>query len=452
MSEDTLNGLKIIERKGRILNLAERVDPAHTALVVIDVQNDFCHDDGVFGKIGYDMTWMNPAVEKLRVLIAEARRQKVLTVFIRGNEDGRFLSVPMAETYNRWGFTDSMACKGTWGAEWYEDIRPNGLANEIDFAKHRFSTFEDTSLDLYLRSNGIKTVIASGVVTSGCVESSVRSAFSMGYYSVIPADCVADASEARHQASLSKMEQAFGVVVPSEEIIEAWNDAEAVGHHWETAWKTKEVLRDVPSQVEPAHTVLILLDVQNDFCTPGGPLARNDEDVSAIQAALPAIQELLEAARRAGVMVVHVATEHSDRDLSDVSLAADRDGRLACCRPGTPGAQIVEAVSPLPDEEVVLKHRVGAFGDTRLELLLRSSAVRTTVIVGIDVCVAVESAVRAANDKDFYVVVPRDCVASHGETQHLDAPSLETMTRHFARVVPSAEITSVWCAGSPTAP
>src|SRR6476620_1401245 len=62
----------LIQRKGRLVDLSERLDPARTALIVIDVQNDFCHADGVFGKLAFDMSWMDPAIEQTRRLISEA--------------------------------------------------------------------------------------------------------------------------------------------------------------------------------------------------------------------------------------------------------------------------------------------------------------------------------------------------------------------------------------------
>lgn len=432
-----------VERKGRRLDLSERVDAAHTAVIVIDVQNDFCHQDGIFGRLGYDMSWMDPAVERMRALLAEARRQKLLTVFVRGHEDGRYLSVPMAETYNRRDFKHGLARKGTWGAEWYE-LLPTQAPHEVNFAKHRFSSFEDTPLDLHLRSNGIKTLITTGVITSGCVEATVRDAFSRGYYVVVPSDCVADATQVRHQASLDKIEQSFGDLTTSEEIMAVWRNGDAAPRHWTMEWKSDQALKDLSGRIDPAHSALVLVDMQHDFCGADGVLARGGDDVTAIHSALPSIASLLEAARAANAMVIHVATEHDDLSASAALLTQERDHMGSCCRRGTPGAAFVEAVAPRPDEEVVVKHRMGAFSDTRLELLLRSNGIRTTVIAGVGAGGAVESTVRGAADKDFYVVVPRDCVASPGRLGELDAPAFEAMARYFARVVPSKEITSVW--------
>jgi ureidoacrylate peracid hydrolase len=435
---------KIIERKGRVLELTERVDLTHTALIVIDIQNDFCHKDGIFGKLGYDMSWMDPAIESLRELISEARRHEILTIFVRGNEDGKYLSVPMAETYNRRDFKSGLACKGTWGAEWYLDIKPTDAPNEVNFIKYRFGAFESTSLDLYLRSNGIKTLITGGVVTSGCVESTIRNAFSQGYYVVVPSDCVADASEARHNASIHKFGQAFGEVVTSKQIVEAWKKSKPALRHWHRDWKARRILSDLHAQVAPEHTALVLIDLQRDYCSKGGALAQSGEDVSRIQAALPAIEKLLTAARSSRVMVVHLGTTHGNLTNSDVAMEGARSGVAACCEPNTPGAEFLSEVAPLPEEEIVFKHRSGGFGDTHLELLLRSSAIRTLVIAGFGVAVGIESTVREASDKDYYIVMAEDCVASAGHDPCFDAVSTRIMGQYFARIVPLDELVAAW--------
>ena len=299
------SGLTLIQRKGRLVELPERLDPARTALIVIDLQNDFCHRDGVFGKLGFDMSWMDPAIEQTRRLVAEAREQRLLIIFVRGNEDGKYLSVPMAETYHRRGFVDGLACRNSWGADWYMDIRPGETANEIDFIKYRFGAFEDTPLDLYLRSNGITTLVTAGVITSGCVESTVRNAFWQGYAVVVPSDCVADASEERHRASLSKMAASFGDVVPAEKIIEIWRGGKPANlRRWEREWKSTQAMASLASKTDPGHTALILIDAhRSDGTTGSAPLA--------------AIDRLLTRARQHGIMVVHVRTEHNAVSISE---------------------------------------------------------------------------------------------------------------------------------------
>ncbi len=438
----------LVERKGRILDLAERVDPARTALLVVDVQNDFCHPEGAFGRLGHDLSVMPPMAERLRGLIREAGRLGILTVFIRATYDEEVLSGPLAENYHRRGFTESQCLEGSWGADWYGGVQPSGAPNEVVITKHRYSPFGGTPIDLCLRSNGIRTVIVTGVVTSGCVESTARDAFFRDYHVVVASDCVASASAAQHEASLRKMAQSFGVVLPAAEIQAAWAGADPGPRAWQAGRKAARVLPDLAARVEPGHTALVLIDLQNDFCDRAGAMGRRGEDLDFIQATLPAVRDLAAWARRAGVMVIHVRAEYGPLSASDVTAgtwAAWQAGDdAACCAPGTWGGEFVAGLGPVAREPVVVKHRYSAFVDTRLDLLLRSNGIRTVVVAGVATHCCVESTARDANMRDYYVVIPEDCVAVRGRMRHLHAASLETLKTYFGLVVPALAITEAW--------
>jgi nicotinamidase-related amidase len=435
----------IVERKGRIVELGERVDPAKTALVVVDVQNDFCDGAGVFGRLGHDLSMMPAMAERLGELLAEARRLGVLTIFVRATYDEVVLSPPLAETYHRRGFTDSMCLEGTWGADWYGDIRPDGRPNEVVLTKHCFSPFWGTAIDLYLRSNGIETVVVTGVVTSGCVESTARDAFFNGYHVVLASDCVAEASADRHAASLRKMAQAFGVVVPGSEIRAAWAARSRPIQSWDLAARARRMLRDFDALLDPRHTALVLIDVQNDFCSPTGVMGQQGEDLAAIRSALPVMSDVLAAARSADVMVIHIRAEYGPLSDSEVMRARSADAAsTGCCAPGTWGSAFVEGFEPAPGEPVVVKHRFSAFIDTRLDGLLRGNGIRTIAVVGVATHCCVESTVRDASMRDYHVVVPEDGVAARGRMRHLHDASLETMSLYFGTVTAAKAIVDVW--------
>ncbi|HXJ80353.1 MAG TPA: isochorismatase family protein [Candidatus Methylomirabilis sp.] len=435
----------IVERKGRILDFTERVEPAKTALIVIDVQNDFCDPVGAFGRLGHDLSMMPVMAGNLRDLIGDARTLGVLTIFVRATYDEVVLSRPLAENYHRRGFTDSMCLDGTWGADWYGDVRPSGGSNEIVLTKHRYSPFWGTAIDLYLRSNGIGTVILTGVVTSGCVDSTARDAFFNDYFVVLASDCVAEASAERHEASLRKLGQSFGVVVPSAEIRGIWAGRQRPAQPWELAQKDARTLRDLAALVDPRHTALVLIDVQNDFCNPSGVMGGKGEDLEFIQSTLPAMANLLAVARRAGATVVHVRAEYGPLSDSEVMRAKSADaGGDGCCVPGTWGSAFIDGFEPTPGEPVVVKHRFSGFIDTQLDSLLRSNGIRTVVMVGVATHCCVESTARDASMRDYYVVIPEDGVAVRGRMRHLHETSLETMRMYFATVTPSKTVIDVW--------
>ena len=441
----TLQPNDFIRHKCRILDFSERVDPRSTALVVVDIQNDFCHPDGVFGKLGHDLSMMPAMAERNRALVEAARRRSMLIIWVRATYDAVVTSEVLAETYNRRDFHDSQCLEGSWGADWYGGVTPREAPNEVVVSKHRFSAFFDTPIDLYLRSNRIRSVVVTGVVTSGCVESTLRDAFFNDYYTVVVADCVAEASKERHEYALKKMGQAFGVVAQSTEVIQAWDGSRENARSWDIDYKRSTVLKDLGERIDPRHTALVLVDLQNDFCDPKGVMGSKGEGLEAIRSILPGVQQLLASARESGTLVVHVKAEYGGANQSDVSLFAGAGvSATACCLPGSWGAAIVPEVAPLPGEPVEIKNRFSGFIDTGLEKLLRANHIRTLVVVGVATQCCVESTVRDAAMRDFYVVVPRDGVAARTRMRHLHEASLETMGLFFADVVDAAQVRAIW--------
>ena len=432
--------MSAVTEKGRLLTDDERLAPAHTALVLIDIQNDFCHSDGVFGKLGHDLSIMTPMAQRTRTLLDAARRKRMLVIFVRATYDGEVLSGPLAETYHRRGFVESQCPEGSFGADWYAGLAPDPAAdNEVVVTKHRFSVFWGTDVDVYLRSNAIRSLVFAGVVTSGCVESSLRDAFFRDYYVVAARDCVAEASDERHRAALHKIEQAFGAVHDAAEIAAIWDRADPAPR-FAAAAKRERSLPDLEARLDPAHCALLLIGLQRDFCAADGAAARAGEDLRPVDAALREAAKLLGAARAAGMQVIHVRSEYGETDASDVSLLARERAGLAGGAPGTAGAGFMTEVAPRAGEWVVTKRRFSAFVDTRLELLLRSNGLRSVCVAGVTTPCCVESTVRDASMRDYHVVVAREAVAAPARLARLHAASLESMSLFFADCRPLSEI------------
>jgi ureidoacrylate peracid hydrolase len=430
-----------IPQKGRVLTLEERLDPRSTALVVVDVQNDFCHPDGAFGRPGADVSMMPDMAANLRRLIEAARRRAVLILWVRATYDAIVTSDALAETYNRRGFTRSQCLEGSWGAEWY-GVQPAEAANEVVLTKHRFSPFWDTAIDLYLRSNDIRSIVLTGVVTSGCVESTARDAFVNDYYVVVVEDCVAEASRKRHLAALQKLAQTFGTVWPSAQIVSAWDASSGRAVSWQFQTKRVKQLRDRSARLDPAHTALILVDTQD---AAFGQVAVPADDLASIRATVSPIAALLQQARAHRVLVVHIRTEHAEAAMSDVQLhLQERAPRPDACGPATSRVGPCREIVPVCGEPVLSKHRFDAFIDTGLEKLLRVNRIRTLVIAGAETQCAIDTTVRHAVMLDFYVVVPEYCVAAKDRLQHLHHASLETIAQYFADVCGWAEIVGCW--------
>src|SRR5258708_26192017 len=86
-----------IADRGQDPDFASLIDPNRTALIVIDVQNDFCHADGAFGRVGHDNSRMPAMAAALHTLLAEARARQVLTIFVRATYDEEVTSRPLAQ-------------------------------------------------------------------------------------------------------------------------------------------------------------------------------------------------------------------------------------------------------------------------------------------------------------------------------------------------------------------
>lgn len=204
-------------------------------------------------------------------------------------------------------------------------------------------------------------------------------------------------------------------------------------------------------KVDPRWAALVVIDYQNDFCAPRGAFAKTGFDPTPLQAIAPALRRLVRAARDAGVPVIWVRNAYTygtNWYLSDVTLEQARRrwrGRyitVPVCAAGSQGAELYGGLRVRPEDAVVTKHRFNAMVDTDLDLILRSRRVRTVIVAGVLTNVCVESTVRDAFFKDYFPVVPRDCVATYEKAQHEAA--LANIDTFFGQVATSAELVAAW--------
>lgn len=209
--------------------LDEIVSPPHTALLVVDMQNEFCSPDGVPGKNGADVTPVRAIIPTVQRLIAAARASGVRVIFLRHTHepDLRNLSPARLSFYAMlYGgkISPYHAIRGSWGHAIIPELAPAAAETVID--KDRSSAFIATNLDLILRSNRVESVVITGMATHACVESTARDAGFFDYYTVVATDGIADYSPQLHEASLLTMRNRC-VLASSAEIMAAWTKAAA---------------------------------------------------------------------------------------------------------------------------------------------------------------------------------------------------------------------------------
>jgi len=208
----TVNGIPIRE------SLQELISPP-VALVVVDVQNDFCHPDGLFARHGLNIQSAIDAVPKVIALVSAAQGRGVQCVFIRQRTepDGKSDSPAWLRLKTRDGKSPNYTLPGSWGARLVDGLAP--VSRDLVVEKYRSDAFLGTSLEALLRANGIESLIFVGTTTEGCLESTVRSASYRDFYITVVEDLVFGPNRDLHEGSLRFMRARY-MVAPMSTIIE----------------------------------------------------------------------------------------------------------------------------------------------------------------------------------------------------------------------------------------
>jgi nicotinamidase-related amidase len=218
-----------IEGKQVFTELEELVDPRHTALIVVDMQRDFCIPGGAFDELGIDISMYPPMVPRLVRLVEGARAAGVPILYIQMTQlPNRAIESPAQIRFNLRMHLANLSdgveplrytADGSEGQMIIEELTP--APGDLIVKKYRSSGFWGTNLDMLLRSNGIQSVVMTGCTTEGCVESTARDALFNDYYVVIAEDCVASDDPAQHDASLLLMRHRFDIA-SGDDILGVW--------------------------------------------------------------------------------------------------------------------------------------------------------------------------------------------------------------------------------------
>ena len=211
------------------------IDTATTAVIVIDMQNDFGAKGGLFDRAGLDISMIQRAVAPTAQVLAGARNSGITVIYLNmgfrpdlsdlGAFDSpnraRHLMFGAGKTVQAPDGTESrILIRDTWNTAVVSELTPHD--GELAIYKHRFSGFYETELDAVLRKLGVKSLIVTGCTTSVCVESTVRDAMFRDYQCILLADCMGepignDFPRSNHEASLLVIQTLFGWVSDSAE-------------------------------------------------------------------------------------------------------------------------------------------------------------------------------------------------------------------------------------------
>lgn len=200
----------------------------------------------------------------------------------------------------------------------------------------------------------------------------------------------------------------------------------------------------VDDRFAPDQATLVVVDVQHDFCSPSGEMARRGRDVSSVPAAVESINRLVTAARAAGVPVVFVRTTHSpDNHAPSWRYRCGAEDPPTICAEGSLGAEFY-GVAPETGELVVTKHRYSAFGDPAFEHSIGASGRRSLVFTGVATNVCVETSLRDAVCADFFATLVEDACAAYSPAAH--ASAIANVATNFGLVTTAEVVEAAWMA------
>jgi ureidoacrylate peracid hydrolase len=217
-------------------------DPQRTAVIVVDMQNDFGSKGGMFDQAGLDISAIQNVVDPTARTLATARREGIKIIYLKmaylpdlsdmgapdaPNRVRHLEALGVGQTItNPSGQASRILIRDSWGTDIVDDLKPE--AEDVVIYKNRFSGFYQTDLDAVLKRAGIKHIIFTGCTTSVCVESTIRDAYFRDYHCVLLTDCSSepigkDEARSNHDASILVIEICFGWVSTSQEFVKAFH-------------------------------------------------------------------------------------------------------------------------------------------------------------------------------------------------------------------------------------
>ena len=211
-----------------------RLDPREAALIVVDMQNGFCHPEGALGRARGAETVARPRaiIPDIVRLIDVSRSLGASIVFTRQvyypDDRGRARHrIPFH--LDRSGTPIALCQDGTWDSELVDEIAAAMRPGDEVIVKHRSSAFFHTTLEQDLRLRGKQVLVVTGTTTSYCVDATIRDAYARDFDVIVPPECVADRDDAAQEAVLNAVRRYHGAVMTIEELSAAFGGGSPSG-------------------------------------------------------------------------------------------------------------------------------------------------------------------------------------------------------------------------------
>ncbi|ACT01707.1 cysteine hydrolase family protein [Paenibacillus sp. JDR-2] len=197
--------------------LALRLEHKNAAVIVVDVQNDYCHPEGAIAKTGIDVSAAGKMIPELQALLDSAREHGVPVIFLQTNHEKATDSEVWVSRFE--DGVNPICHTGSWGAEFFS-VSP--AETDIIVKKHRYSGFIHTRLESVLQTLKIETLIMTGVSTNLCVESTARDGFMRDYHIILMKDACAAFSQEEHDMTVKTVDTYFGMAASTTDVISYW--------------------------------------------------------------------------------------------------------------------------------------------------------------------------------------------------------------------------------------
>lgn len=424
------------------------IERSSVALLIIDMQVDFCAPGGYIDSMGYDVSLTRAPIEPLSRLLAVARLAGVRVIHTREGHrpslndlpaNKRARSIAACAEIGKPGPLGRLPTRGEPGWEIIPELAP--LADEDIIDKPGKGCFMATDLDHILRTAGIRHLVLGGVTTDVCVHTTLCEANDKGYECLLLSDGTAATDASSHRAALKMVKMqggVFGAVASCDAAAHAFSALGAKplpppptptefprassARPGPDARIVVSPARPSPFAASASRLALVMIDWQRDFLEAGGFAHSLGNAVELLRPAIEPALRVLRAARAAGLTVVHTLECHAP-DLSDLpesklrrcsriaEVESEERGRILVR--GEPGNEIIPELAPEAGELVVHKPGKGAFFATGLHERLLALGVTHLLFTGVTTEVCVQTSMREANDRGYDCLLVTDATESY---------------------------------------